>query len=245
VALVLGGTDIAQTQTDQNGTYAFSIPATGYYLPAVLNGTTAYTVFDPSGQPLDRTVSAAVHIPADLTAAYGIIAAVTLVVLLSILLYSRGFGRRAPSAIPPEAVAKPAGGLPIERREIRPVPLPSAPPAAAERAPVVDWHTVRDQAHDAFRRGDDELATATLFDAAVASLSATAHVRLAAHMTHWEKFWAIQAAVPDAREPLRQLTTAYELANYGGRTLTLAQRDAAISAFDSLRRHVNRAEERS
>ena len=89
------------------------------------------------------------------------------------------------------------------------------------------------------------MATTTLFDAAVTSLSATAHVRLAAHMTHWEKFWAIQAAVPDAREPLRQLTIAYELANYGGRTLTLAQRDAAISAFDSLRRHVNRAEERS
>jgi hypothetical protein len=83
-----------------------------------------------------------------------------------------------------------------------------------------------------------------LFEAAVASLSAAAHVRLAAHMTHSEKSWAIQAALPDASAALRELTTAYELVNYGGRSLTQAQRDAALNAFDSLRRHVKGAEER-
>ena len=242
VALFVGGTDVAQTQTDQNGTYAFSVPTTGYYLPALLSGTTAYTVFDPSGQPLDRAMSAAVHIPADFTGVYGIIVAVVLVVLLGIFLYIRGFGRRAPSAIPPEAVAKPAGGPPIKRREIRAVPPPPAPPPAAK--PVIDWNAARDQARDAFRQGDDELATTTLFDAAVASLSATAHVRLATHMTHSEKSWAIQAALPDVKAPMRELTTAYELVNYGGRSLTQAQRDAARNAFDSLRGHVKSTEKR-
>jgi hypothetical protein len=63
-------------------------------------------------------------------------------------------------------------------------------------------------------------------------------------MTHSEKSWAIQAALPDASAALRELTTAYELVNYGGRSLTQAQRDAALNAFDSLRRHVKGAEER-
>jgi hypothetical protein len=78
----------------------------------------------------------------------------------------------------------------------------------------------------------------------VASLSATAHVRIAAQMTHSEKSWAIQAALPDASAPLRELTTAYELANYGGRSFTQARRDAALSAYDSLRRHVKSPEGR-
>jgi len=241
VALAVGGTDVAHTQTDQNGTYAFSVPATGYYLPSVLSGTTVYTVFDPSGQPLDRTVSATMHIPADLTGAYGIIAAVTLAALLGIFLYSRGFGRRAPSVGPGEAIPT-APAAAIEGRATRPVPPSPAPAAKAE--PVIDWNAARDRARDAFGQGDDELATTTLFDAAVASLSATAHVRIAAQMTHSEKSWALQAALPDASAPLRELTIAYELVNYGGRSLTQVQRDAALSTFESLRGHVKSAEER-
>jgi hypothetical protein len=241
VALNVGGTDIAQTQTDQNGTYAFSVPASGLYLPALLNPTTAYTVFEPSGQPLGRTVSTAAQLSADPTAVYGIIAAFTLIVLLGIVLYSRGYGRRAPSA-----EAAPAEPLPREGRPARPAARPEtvAPPKVAEVEPVIDWNAARDRARDAFGQGDDELATTTLFDAAVASLSATAHVRIAAQMTHSEKSWAIQAALPDASAPLRELTTAYELANYGGRSFTQARRDAALSAYDSLRRHVKSPEGR-
>jgi len=243
VALALGGSDIAQTRTDENGTYAFSVPVTSNYLSAVPGGVTAYTVFDPSGQPLDRATSAAVHIPADLAGVYAMIASVTFVVLLGIFLYSRGFGRRAPSAVLEEARIKPAEALPTEGREPRPVPVSRQPPRA-EPEPTIDWNAARDRARDAFRRGDDESATTTLFEVAVASLSATAHVRLAAHMTYSEKFWAIKAALPDVNAPLRELTTAYELANYSGRSFTQAQRDAALSAYDSLHRHVKSAEGR-
>ena len=108
----------------------------------------------------------------------------------------------------------------------------------------MDWYAARDQASKAFRRGDDELATGTLLNGALASLSATAGVRLAVHMTHWEKFWAIEAALPDVSAPLRELTAAYEFANYGGRSFTQAQRDAALSAYDSLHRHTKDQEGR-
>ena len=57
-------------------------------------------------------------------------------------------------------------------------------------------------------------------------------------MTHSEKSLALQAALPYAIIPLRELTIAYELVNYGGRSLTQVQRDAALSAFESLRGHV-------
>src|SRR5674536_322390 len=79
----------------------------GYYLSSVLNGTTVSTVFEPSGQPLDQAVSAAVHIPADLAALYGIVALITIVVLSALFLFNRGFFRRAPKLTPPET--KPEG----------------------------------------------------------------------------------------------------------------------------------------
>ena len=233
VMFTMGDKDVAQTQTDQNGTYSFSAPTTGNYFPAVFGGTTAYTVFDPNGQPLDRTVSATALIPADLTAVYGIIAAITLAVVLSFLLYFRWYARRAPSAKPVEAKAPPARVRPAEPETVQaPTPVPLA---VARPEQVIDWNAVREQARGAFIRGDDEAATITLFDAAVGALSASANVRLAAHMTHWEKFWALQAAKPDASAPLRELTTAYELINYGDRSLTQEQRDAAIRAFESVR----------
>jgi hypothetical protein len=234
VTLVAGDTNIAKTKTGQNGTYLFSVPATGYYLGSVLNGTTVSTVFEPNGQPLDQAASAAVHISADLAALYGIVALITIVVLTALFLFNRGFFRRAPKPTPPET--KPEGKPPAEAREVRPVS--TAPPATAERAPRPDWNALREQARGAFTRGDDELATSTLFDTAVASLSAAAHVTLPAHMTYSEKSWALQSAVPGARGALRELTAAYELVHYSGRSLTQPQRDAAISAFDALRSHV-------
>src|SRR5674476_481168 len=139
VTLIAGDANVAKTQTDQNGTYLFSVPATGYYLSSVLNGTTVSTVFEPSGQPLDQAVSAAVHIPANLAGLYGIIALIVVVVLLALFLFSRGFFRRAPSPTPPSPTlpeTKPEGKPPAEAREVRPVS--TVPPATAARAPLLD-----------------------------------------------------------------------------------------------------------
>jgi hypothetical protein len=97
---------------------------------------------------------------------------------------------------------------------------------------------LREQARGAFIRGDDESATSTLFDTAVASLATAAHVKIPAYMTYSEKSWALQAPLPNARSALQELTAAYELVHYSGKSLTQPQRDAAMSAFDALRSHV-------
>ena len=52
VVLSIGGSNVASVQTDQNGSYSFSVSSLPLYLSAVPGGVTAYTVFDPSGQPL-------------------------------------------------------------------------------------------------------------------------------------------------------------------------------------------------
>jgi hypothetical protein len=164
-----------------------------------------------------------------------------LVVLVLVFLYRGGYLRRAPTA--KEEVAAPV--LP-PAREARPIVVP-VPLTRAVEAPqrVSDWEKVLGEAREAFARADDENATKALFEAAVTSLAIVAHVRIAAHMTHWEKNWAVAAAFSDAetRLALRQLTMAYELANFGDRTLTELQRKAALSAFVSLRGHVSGAEE--
>jgi hypothetical protein len=241
VVLSIGDSNVANAQTDQNGSYSFSVSSLPLYLSAVRGGVTAYTVFDPSGQPLVSAASAAAVVPANLTGLFGIIAGLVLVVLLIVFLYRRGYLWRAP--VEKEEVATPV--LP-PARAVRPivVPVPVARVTEAQQR-ISDWDEVLGEAREAFERDDDENATKALFDAAVTSLAVAAHVRIAAHMTHWEKSWAVAAALrnDDTRRALRQLTMAYELANFGDRTLTESQREAALSAFASLRGHVSGAEE--
>jgi hypothetical protein len=241
VVLSIGGSNVASVQTDQNGSYSFSVSSLPLYLSAVPGGVTAYTVFDPSGQPLVSAASAAAVVPADLTGLFGIIAGLVLAALLIAFLYRGGYLRRAP--VEKEAVVAPV--LP-PAREARPIVVP-VPVSRVAEAPqrISDWDKVLGEAREAFERADDENATKSLFEAAVTSLAVVANVRIAAHMTHWEKSWAVTAALrdEDTRRALRQLTMAYELANFGDRTLTESQREAALSAFASLRSHVSGAAE--
>ncbi|MGA3198625.1 MAG: DUF4129 domain-containing protein [Halobacteriota archaeon] len=241
VVLSLGGSNVASAQTDQNGSYSFSVSSLPFYVSAVPGGVTAYTVFDPSGQPLASAASAAVSVPADLTGLFGIIAGLVLAALLIVIPYRGGYLRRAP--VEKEGAAAPV--LP-PAKEVRPIVVPVPLARVAEAAQQVsNWDEVLGEAREAFERADDENATKALFEAAVASLAVVAHVPIAAHMTHTEKSWAVAAALrdEDTRNALRQLTMAYELANFGDRTLTESQREAALSAFASLRSHVSGAQE--
>jgi hypothetical protein len=239
VVLSIGGSNVASAQTDQNGSYSFSVSSLPLYLSAVPGGVTAYTVFDPSGQPLASAASAAVSVPADLTGLFGIIAGLVLAALLIVFLYRGGYLRRWSVEKEEVPVLPPA-------REARPIVVP-VPVSRVAEAPqrISDWDKVLSEAREAFARADDESATKALFESAVTSLAVVGHVRIAAHMTHWEKSWAVAAAFRDTetRLELRQLTMAYELANFGDRTLTESQREAALSAFASLRGHVSGAEE--
>jgi hypothetical protein len=94
--------------------------------------------------------------------------------------------------------------------------------------------TALKQARELFEQGNDRGATATLYDAALGVLALRAGVTLEPHKTHWEHYAEIEAAVPDMGEPLRTLTIAFERTQYGGKSLSDAQREAAIDAFRSI-----------
>ncbi|MGZ8937046.1 MAG: DUF4129 domain-containing protein, partial [Halobacteriota archaeon] len=110
-------------------------------------------------------------------------------------------------------------------------PGPELPESVAETG-------VLKQARDFFERGNDRQAVSMLYDAAVIDVATTHEVTIASHATHWEKYHAFEAAVPEIQEPLLKLTTIYELANYSGRALTDEQRNAAVDAFRAIKAHL-------
>jgi arginine repressor len=237
VALALAHGEVAQTRTDENGTYAFSVPVNSQYFSAVPHGADVYTVFDPNGQPLDSATSATAHIPANFAGAYAVATTAALALVLGIFLYLRSFGW---------------GGYGAEGVAVTPVtaskggaaePQPFQPTLAGARLESMrGWNEARDRAYEAFSRENDVQATEIIFGRAVASLSAIAEVRFAAYTTYSEISSAIQDAMPAVRIPLQQLTDLYELVQYGGRSLTQAQRNVALNAFESLRKHAEALE---
>jgi hypothetical protein len=94
------------------------------------------------------------------------------------------------------------------------------------------------QARDFFEQGNDRQAVNALYDAALTALATTHEVKIASSMTHWEKYYAVEAAVPDVQAPLRTLTLVYERANYAGKALTDEQRNAALEGFRAIKAYV-------
>jgi len=94
------------------------------------------------------------------------------------------------------------------------------------------------QARTLFAQGNDRAAVNALYDAALTSLADAHGLTLQRDLTHLEKYRIIEAAVPEAREPVRTLTTLYELANYSGKRLRTEQRNAAISAYEWIAAHI-------
>jgi hypothetical protein len=115
-----------------------------------------------------------------------------------------------------------------ERTEAAPQPAIESEPASAREASAVR------RARDLFAEGEDRQAVGLLYDAAAASLAKASTVTLLPSMTHWERYGAIEAAIPEARQPLRTLTVALERTHYGDKSLTEEQQNAAIAAFQSI-----------
>jgi hypothetical protein len=144
----------------------------------------------------------------------------------------------------PEEAPEPA--LPAER-EAPPVdeePQEPQPPEPEEKPPesVAETGPLK-EAHDFFEHGNDREAVNALYDAALTVLATTHELTIAPSATHWEKYYAIEAAVPDVQAPLRTLTLVYERANYAGKALTDEQRNAALEAFRAIKAHVEGAKE--
>jgi hypothetical protein len=94
------------------------------------------------------------------------------------------------------------------------------------------------QARALFAQGNDRAAVNALYDAALTSLSDAHSLILERDLTHLERYLIVEAAVPEAREPVRTLTKVYELANYSGKRLRTEQRNAAISAYEWIEAHI-------
>jgi hypothetical protein len=114
------------------------------------------------------------------------------------------------------------------------------PPEPESAVSVAETGVLR-RARDFFEQGNNRQAVNMLYDAAILDLVTTHHVTIASHATHWEKYHAIEGAVPEIQKPLRALTVVYELANYAGKALTEEQRNAAIDAFRAIKPHVKSA----
>jgi hypothetical protein len=143
---------------------------------------------------------------------------------------------------PPEAPEL-APAVPAERASplVDEEPQAEEPqPSESEEAPPesVAETGVLKQARDFFEHGNDRQAVNALYDAALTSLATTHEVKIASSMTHWEKYYAVEAAVPDVQAPLRTLTLVYERANYAGKALTDEQRNAALEGFRAIKAHV-------
>jgi len=149
---------------------------------------------------------------------------------------------------PPQEAPEPEPALPAEHA----APLVDAtsqavelqPPESEEKPPESVAETgVLKQARDFFEHGNDRQAVNVLYDAALTSLATTHEVKIASSATHWEKYYAVAAAVPDVQAPLRTLTLVYERANYAGKTLTDEQRNAVLEAFRAITAHVEGVKE--
>jgi len=134
-------------------------------------------------------------------------------------------------ASPHEAELTPA--LPAERDDLE--EEPQSP--ESEEAQNVAESGVLTQARDFFENGNDKQALTVLYDAALTALATADEVKIARSATHWEKYYAVEAAVPSVQAPLRTLTIVYERANYGGKTLSGEQRNAALEAFRAILAH--------
>lgn len=269
VALHMGDVKLAYAQTNANGDYSFAVPVGVYYFPAAFsNGAAIYTVVEPHDASLISTPSAVTAVSVDLLPLFLIIAVITGVILIGLYLYTRRMhgkavlgplGKRRVKPAAEQTAKAHAESPPQEAPELTPTlpadgaarlvdetpqdvmtqplePEPTPPESVAETG-------VLKQAHDFFERGNDRQAVNMLYDSALIALVTTHEITIASHATHWEKYHAIEAAVPDVQAPLRALTVVYELANYAGKGLTEEQRNAAVDAFRAIKVHVESVKE--
>jgi ABC-2 type transport system permease protein len=96
----MGDINVANTQTDQNGRYAFSVPVGANYFPAAFsNGATVYTVVEPQNSSFVNTLSPATSVPVNLAPLYTIIALITAAVVIVCYLFVRRFREKGAAVV--------------------------------------------------------------------------------------------------------------------------------------------------
>ena len=123
VALHMGDINVANTQTDQNGRYAFSVPVGANYFPAAFsNGATVYTVVEPQNSSFVDTPSPATSVPVNLAPLYTIIALITAAVVIVCYLFVRRFREKGAAVVgaarPSRRAAAPVVALEFSRNGV-------------------------------------------------------------------------------------------------------------------------------
>ncbi|MFZ0012467.1 MAG: ABC transporter permease, partial [Halobacteriota archaeon] len=123
VALYMGDINVANTQTDQNGRYAFSVPVGANYFPAAFsNGATVYTVVEPQNSSSVDAPSAATSVPVNLAPLYAIIALITAAVVTVCYLFVRRFREKSSAVVgaarPSRRAAAPVVALDFSRNRV-------------------------------------------------------------------------------------------------------------------------------
>ncbi len=136
----------------------------------------------------------------------------------------------APAA--PSEEPTPAETTPNEHAAGLSEPVAESPEAPVSTVSAENATLVR--ARELFSQGKDCQAINALYDDAISALVAASGVSLAPHMTYWERYDAIETAMPEVREPLRRLTLSYELCHYREKPLVQGDQDAALAAFRSI-----------
>ena len=123
VALHMGDVNVANTQTDQNGRYAFSVPVGANYFPAAFsNGATVYTVVEPQNSSFVDTPSAPTSVPVNLAPLYAIIALITAAVVTVCYLFVRRLREKGSAVVgaarPSRQAAAPVVALEFSRNRV-------------------------------------------------------------------------------------------------------------------------------
>ena len=123
VALHMGDVTVANTQTDQNGRYAFSVPVGANYFPAAFsNGATVYTVVEPQNSSFVDTPSAPTSVPVNLAPLYAIIALITAAVVTVCYLFVRRLREKGSTVVgaarPSRRAAAPVVALEFSRNRV-------------------------------------------------------------------------------------------------------------------------------
>ena len=260
VELHLGDIVLAHTQTDANGDYAFSVPIGIYYVPAAaVGGATVYTIVEPLNASFVSTASGVTDVSVDAVPLYLAIAVLTGAIILLLYLYVRkmnvepflGPFRGTRARLGAERFALRLRRILDAARQHRIyhaasllLPKRARPAAAQHNSETSVTHsaatTELPQLSNYFEHVDERSKINELFDAAVNDLVATHEVAMPTRATHWEKYYAIEAAVPEVKEAMRTLTVAW-CTNYRGKRLNNRQRDAVIEAFRTIQAHVKGA----
>lgn len=247
VELHLGDVVLAHTQTDANGDYAFSVPVGMDYLPAAaVGGATVYTIVEPLNSSFVSTASGVTDVSVDTVPLYLAITVLTAAIIILLYAYARKMPLE-PFFGPLRRRWEKAGEKFVQQlRQIYDAAfllLPKrAEPAGAQhdRGPSRAHSaatTELPQLSNYFEHVDERGTINKLFDAAVNDLVATHGVAMPARATHWEKYYAIEAAVPEVKAAMHTLTVAW-CTNYRGKRLNNRQRDAVIEAFLTIQAHV-------